>query len=74
MFDINIFPHERQRVQLTTILLIATFTESRPEALLEITYRDLNLFVQRDKIIEEVTLILQLKLTRIKSRKKRKRS
>jgi len=70
----NIFSHERQRVQLATILLIAAFAESRLEALLEIIYQDLNLFVQRDKTIEKVTLTLQLKLIRIKSRKKRKRS
>jgi len=72
--DTNIFPHERQRVQLATILLIAAFAGSRPEALLGITYRDLNLFVQRDKTIGEVALTLQLKLTRTKFRKKRKRS
>ena len=71
--DINTFPHERQRVQLATILLIAAFTRSRPGALLGITYRDLDLFIQRDKIIGEVALTLQLKLTRTKSRKKRKR-
>ena len=74
IININIFSHKRQRIQLITILLIVVFIKSRFEALLEITYRDLNLFVQRDKIIEEITLILQLKFTRIKSRKKRKRS
>jgi len=71
--DTNTFPHERQRVQLATILLIAAFTGSRPGALLGITYRDLDLFVQRDKTTGEVALTLQLKLTRTKSRKKRKR-
>ena len=71
--DINTFPHERQRVQLATILLVAAFTGSRPGALLGITYRDLDLFVQRDKSTGEVVLTLQLKLTRTKSRKKRKR-
>lgn len=71
--DTNTFPHERQRVQLATVLLIAVFIGSRPGAFLGITYRDLDLFVQRDKITGEVALILQLKLTRIKSRKKRKR-
>ncbi len=71
--DTNTFPHERQRVQLVTILLIAAFTGSRPSALLGITYRDLDLFVQRDKITGEVALTLQLKLTKTKSRKKRKR-
>ena len=43
--DINAFPHVRQRVQLATILLFAAFSESRPGALFEITYRDLDLFV-----------------------------
>ncbi len=70
----NIFSHERQRVQLATILLIAAFIEFRSKVLLEIIYWNLNLFIQRDKIIEKVTLTLQLKLIRIKSCKKRKRS
>lgn len=71
--DTNTFPHERQRVQLATILLTAAFTGSRPGALLVITYRDLDLFVQRDTTTGDVTLTLQLKLTRTKSRKKPKR-
>ncbi len=70
----NIFSHEWQRVQLAMILLIAAFIEFRSEVLLKIIYQDLNLFIQRDKIIEKVMLMLQLKLIRIKSRKKRKRS
>ncbi len=56
------------------ILLIIAFTESRLEAFLEIIYWDLNLFIQRNKIIEKVMLMLQLKLIRIKSCKKHKRS
>ena len=71
--DTNTFPHERQRVQLATVLLVAAFTGSRPGALLGITYHDLDLFVQRNKTTGEVALTLQLKLTRTKSRKKRKR-
>ena len=43
--NINIFPHERQRVQLTTILLIAIFIKFRFEILFEIIYRDLDLFI-----------------------------
>ena len=70
----NIFSHEWQRVQLAMILLIVAFTESRLEAFLEIIYWDLNLFIQRNKIIEKVMLMLQLKLIRIKSCKKHKRS
>jgi hypothetical protein len=37
--DINVFPNERQRVQLAAILLLAAFTGSRPRALLSLTYR-----------------------------------
>ena len=59
--------------RITTILLVAAFTGSRPGAILGITYRDLDLFVQRDKTTGEVALTLQLKFTRTKSRKKRKR-
>ena len=70
----NIFSHERQWIQLATILLIAAFTESWSKVLLKIIYWDLNLFAQRDKIIEKVTLILQLKLIRIKFHKRCKRS
>jgi Protein of unknown function (DUF3435) len=69
----NTFPHEQQRVQVVTIFLLAALTESRPSALLGITYRDMNLFVQRDKKTEEVALTLQLRLKRTKSRQKRKR-
>ena len=46
--DINVFQNERQRLQLAAILLLAAFTESRPHALLYITYRDLDLYVKRD--------------------------
>ena len=49
MTDTNSFPHERQRVQLATILLLIALTGSSPEALLGITYRDIDLFVFRDK-------------------------
>ncbi|KAL9124214.1 MAG: hypothetical protein Q9217_006433 [Psora testacea] len=57
--DMNVFPHERQRVQLATILLLAALTGSRPGALLGITYRDLDLFIQRDKKTGEVALTLK---------------
>ena len=55
--DTNTLPHERQRVQLATILLFAAFTGSRRGALLGLTYRDLDLFVQRDKTTGEVVSI-----------------
>ncbi|MCJ1250100.1 hypothetical protein MMC30_007326 [Trapelia coarctata] len=73
VMDTNTFPHERQRVQLATILLLAALTGSRPGALLGITYRDLDLFVQRDQRTGEMALTLQLQLKRTKSRQKRKR-
>ena len=65
--DTNTFPYERQRVQL------AAFTGSRLGVLFGITYRDLDLFLQRDATTGDVTPTLQLKLTKTKSRKKRKR-
>lgn len=71
--DINIFPNERQRVQLAAILLLAAFTGSRPHALLSLTYRDLNLYVDQDKDTGEHVLKLGVKLTKTKSRQKRKR-
>ena len=134
MMTINIFFHERQRIQLATILLIVAFIdvavctyvvvkgwfvhlsmktaiyaiylvwwsirrigrcqvpgrkalprcilvwlipitiEFRFEVFLEITYRDLNLFIQRDKIIEKMTLTLQLNLISYEFRKTRMKS
>lgn len=70
--DINVFPNERQRVQLAAILLLATFTGSRPHALLSITYRDLDLYVDRDSKSGEHALRLGVKLTKTKSRQKGK--
>ena len=49
MTDTNFFPYERYRLYITTILLLAALTGSRPRALLGITYGDINLFVLRDK-------------------------
>ena len=71
--DSNPFPHERQRVQVATLLLLAAVTGSRPGALLGITYGDMNLFVLRDKRTGEVALTLHLRLTKTKSRQKRNR-
>ncbi|KAL9613096.1 MAG: hypothetical protein Q9167_002353 [Letrouitia subvulpina] len=71
--DTNSFPHERQRVQVATLLLLAAFTGSRPGALLGINYGDIELFVLRDKKTGEVALTLQLRLKKTKSRQKRKR-
>ncbi|MCJ1249974.1 hypothetical protein MMC30_007200 [Trapelia coarctata] len=72
--DTNKFPHERQRLQLATVLLIAAYTTSRPRALLEIRYGDVKLFVQRDTKTGEVGLMLQIELKKTKSRKKQKRT
>jgi integrase len=71
--DINVFPNERQRVQLAVILLLAAFTGSRPRALLSLTYRDLNLYVDRDVKTGAHILKLGVTLTKTKSRQKRKR-
>ena len=71
--DINVFPNERQRIQLAAILLLAAFTGSRPEALLSLTYRDLNLYVDAGNETREHVLRLGVQLTKTKSRQKRKR-
>ena len=71
--DTNSFPNERQRVQVAAILLLAAVTGSRPGALLGLTYGDINLFVLRNKRTGETTLTLELRLTKTKSRQKRRR-
>jgi len=71
--DTNSFPHERHRVQVATLLLLAAFTGSRPGALLGINYEDVDLFILRDKRTGKLALTMQLRLRRTKSRQKRKR-
>ncbi|QKX63180.1 uncharacterized protein TRUGW13939_10349 [Talaromyces rugulosus] len=71
--DINVFPNERQRVQVAAILLLAAFTGSRPGALLQITYRDLRLYVEKNRKTKKHELKLGVKLTKTKSGKKRQR-
>jgi hypothetical protein len=54
-FDREAFPHERQRVQLSLLLLMAAYTATRPGALVEsgcargsnraICYKDINLLI-----------------------------
>jgi uncharacterized protein DUF3435 len=66
--DINIFPNERQRVQVAAILLLAAFTGSRPHALLTLEYRDLELYVDKDRKTGEHVLKLGVTLTKTKSR------
>lgn len=72
--DTNSFPHERQREQVATLLLLAAVTGSRTGALLGITYGDIESFILRDKKSGEIALTLQLRLKKTKSRQKRKRS
>ena len=71
--DINVFPNERQRLQLAALLLLAAFTGSRPEALLSLTYRDLDLYVEKGTDSCAHMLRLGVRLTKTKSRQKRKR-
>ena len=65
--DTNSFPHERQQVQVATLLLLAAVTGSCLGVLLGITYGDIDLFVLRDKKTDEVALMLQLHLKKTKS-------
>lgn len=71
--DINVFPNERQRVQVAAILLLAAYTGSRPGALLHITYRDLRLYVEKHRKTGKHELKLAVTLTKTKSGQKRKR-
>lgn len=71
--DINVFPNERQRVQVASILLLAAFTGSRPGALLQITYRDICLYVEKHRKTGKHELKLGVTLTKTKSGQKRKR-
>lgn len=71
--DTNIFPNERQRVQLATLLLFTAFTGSRPGALLAIRYRDIDLFVLRNPKTGEEKPMMQLRLLKTKSQLKQRR-
>ena len=71
--DTNIFPNERQRVQLATLLLLAAYTGSRPGALLAITYEDVRLFVLRDPKTGKLVRMMQICLRKTKSRVKQRR-
>lgn len=66
--DTNTYPNERLRIQLATILLLSSYTTSRPWALLGIIYGDIELFVKQKKTGEE-RVMMRLKLTKTKSRK-----
>jgi integrase len=71
--DTNVFPNERQRVQLATILLFAAFTGSRPGALLAIKYQDLDLFVLQNLKTGKIKLMMRVRLAKTKSRLKQKK-
>ncbi|KAL6240326.1 hypothetical protein RBB50_012764 [Rhinocladiella similis] len=71
--DINVFPNERQRLQLAAILLLLAFTGSRPQALLDLTYRDLDLYIEKNPETGADMLRLGVQLTKTKSGQKRKR-
>ncbi len=74
VMNINFFSHERQRVQIVTLLLLIAIIDSHLETLLRIIYDDIDMFILRDKKIDEIALTLQLRLKKIKSRQKRKQS
>jgi len=74
VMNINFFLHERQQMQIITLLLLIAIIDSRSETLLSIIYDDINLFMLRDKTTSEIALILQLRLKKIKSRQKQKQS
>lgn len=74
VMNINFFSHERQWMQIVTLLLLIAIIDSRSETLLSIIYDDIDLFMLRDKTTSEIALILQLRLKKIKSRQKRKQS
>ncbi|OQV11319.1 hypothetical protein CLAIMM_15173 [Cladophialophora immunda] len=71
--DVYIYPLERQRVQVPTILILAGVTASRPDALLHIRYRDLNLYVEKDEKTGQYLPRLEVTLAKTKSGKKRQR-
>lgn len=73
VFDINVFPNERQRVQVAAIFLLIAFTGSQPHTLLNLTYRDLELYVDRESKTGKYVLKLGVILIKIKFRQKRRR-
>jgi hypothetical protein len=71
--DINVFPNERQRVQVAATPSLAAFTSSRPTTILNLEYRDLDLYVDKDRKTGRHVQKLGVRLTKTKSRQKRKR-
>jgi hypothetical protein len=70
--DINIFPNERQS-PVRGNSAAGCIHRFKPLALLSLTYRDLSLYVDKDKNTGEHVLKLGVQLTKTKSRQKRKR-
>lgn len=58
--DTNIFPNERQRVQLAALLLLTAVTGFRPGALLAVRYQDIDLFVLQILKSRKTKLLMQL--------------
>ncbi len=56
--DINFFLNKHQQVQVITLLLLTAVINSHSEALLEIIYDDINLFILHNKKTEKVALTL----------------
>ncbi|KAK5312400.1 hypothetical protein LTR93_011344 [Exophiala xenobiotica] len=71
--DINVFPNERQRLQLAANPVAGGVHRSRPQALLNLTYRDLDLYIEKNAESGVDMLRLGVKLTKTKSRQKRTR-
>lgn len=69
MRDTEVFPHERMRLQLAMILLLAGATSTRPGALLKLRYRDVTfaVFPSQDGVSRS-NLTMTIRLTETKTR------
>ncbi|KAI4132430.1 MAG: hypothetical protein LQ347_002588 [Umbilicaria vellea] len=86
-YDTEVFAHERQRVQLATILLLIAYTTSRPGALVvsghegirtsatahtqTLTYRNVALYLLRTPVGQADLLVLELTLMWMKGKRHR---
>lgn len=84
-YDTEVFAHERQRVQLATILLLIAYTTSRPGALVvsghegirtsatahtqTLTYRNVALYLLRTPVGQADLLVLELTLMWMKGKR-----
>lgn len=66
ILDTEVFPHERMRLQLAMILIIAGATSTRPGALLQLRYGDIEfaLFPSSDGARPHLTMTVRLKETK----------